>query len=92
MFGRTNRGSDECFGEHRSGLGEFVDVRRFDERLTVAGEVGRHIVDNDPENVGSRGTCRGGGEPGGQQRNEERERVLVGELREHDDVLERNWT
>ena len=90
-IGRTNWSGDKCFGEHRSGLGEFIDVWRFYERLSVTGEVGRHIVDNDPEDVGSRGACRGGGEPGGQDRDEERDCANGDELREHGGVLERKW-
>jgi hypothetical protein len=33
--------------------GELIDMRSFDRSLAVAGKIRRHVVDHDPENIGS---------------------------------------
>ena len=49
--GRTNRCGDEGLTKQRPVARESIDVRCFDQRLAVRGEIRRHIVDDDPDDI-----------------------------------------
>jgi len=49
--GRTDRRRDVRVREAHSAARQTIEMRRFDRRLSVGGEIGRHVVDDDPEDV-----------------------------------------
>ncbi len=61
--GRSARGTDggrgKRAGEPRPFAGQTVDVRRLDGLLAITAEVGRHVVDHDPDDVRSTRGVRG---------------------------------
>src|SRR5262249_30568723 len=61
--GRADRGCDERATKHRSLPRQPVDVRRLDSRLSITREVRGHVIDNEPNDVGSLpiALCGGGG-------------------------------
>ena len=48
---RANGGRYKGFGKPKSRLGQGIQIRRLDRLLPVAGKVGRHVVDNDPNYI-----------------------------------------
>ena len=54
-IGRTNGGRDEGAGEFNAAFGHGIEVRCLDGRLAVGAEVRRHVVRDNPNDVGARG-------------------------------------
>jgi hypothetical protein len=40
-------------GELHTPCGKTIDIRSFDSRFAITGEMRRHIVGNDPDDIGS---------------------------------------
>ena len=50
---RADWGRHIGVGKQHSILRQLIKVRSLDRRFSVAGEIGRHIIDDDPQNVGA---------------------------------------
>ena len=59
--GRADGGSRKRPTEPRSLRSQLVDMRGVDRFLAIAGEVRRHVVDDDPDDVGTGSWLRSGG-------------------------------
>ena len=51
-IGGADRGGDKRPGEHDAVGGHAIEVGRFNGSLTVARKVGRHVIGDNPEDVG----------------------------------------
>lgn len=49
--GQADRRRDVRIRESHSTARQAIEMRRLDRRLSVGGEIGRHVVDDDPEDV-----------------------------------------
>ena len=57
--GRADRRRDVRIREAHSAARQAIEMRRLDHRLSVGGEIGRHVVDDDPEDVRRFGRVQG---------------------------------